>query len=149
MNSEDVAALVRKRLRQAEGVLRDARSLIDTGGTTESIVNRAYYAMFYAVLAALQSIRRAPRKHRGAISLFDTEFVLKGLFTKEMSTDLHRILESRQDIDYGAAEPPTDEPIDVEILYRKAAIFVQAVRDHLRSGKTGAFMAEPPHSGSQ
>jgi uncharacterized protein (UPF0332 family) len=127
------------RLRQAEGVLHDARSLIDVAGTRESIVNRVYYAMFYAVLAALQSVRRAPRKHRGAISLFDTEFVLKGIFTKEMSTDLHRIFESRQDIDYGTAEAPTDEPIDVEVLYNKAAVFVQAVRDHLLSGMSGSL----------
>jgi uncharacterized protein (UPF0332 family) len=125
------------RLRQAEGVLRDARSLIDVAGTRESIVNRVYYAMFYAVLAALQSIRRAPRKHRGAISLFDTEFVLKGVFTKEMSADLHRIFESRQDIDYGTAEGPADEPMDLEVLYSKAAVFVRAVRDHLLSGITG------------
>jgi len=138
MSSEDVAVLVRMRLRQAEGVLRDARSLIDVAGTRESIVNRVYYAMFYAVLAALQSVRRAPRKHRGAISLFDTEFVLKGIFTKEMSADLHRIFESRQDIDYGTAEAPTDEPIDVEVLYNKAAVFVQAVRDHLLSGMSGS-----------
>ena len=138
MSSEDVAVLVRLRLRQAEGVLRDARSLIDGSGTRESIVNRVYYAMFYAVLAALQSIRGAPRKHRGAISLFDTEFVLKGVFTKEMSADLHRIFESRQDIDYGTAEAPTDEAIDVEVLYNKAAVFVQAVRDHLLSGMSGS-----------
>jgi len=138
MSSEDVAVLVRKRLRQAEGVLRDARSLIDVAGTRESIVNRVYYAMFYVVLAALQSIRRAPRKHRGAISLFDTEFVLKGVFTKEMSADLHRIFESRQDIDYGTAEAPADEPMDLEALYSKAAVFVQAVKDHLLSGMSGS-----------
>jgi len=34
--------------------------------------------MFYAVLALLQKIGKVPRKHSGAISLFDTELVLKG-----------------------------------------------------------------------
>jgi uncharacterized protein (UPF0332 family) len=138
MSSEDVAVLVRLRLRQAEGVLRDARSLIDGSGTRESIVNRVYYAMFYAALAALQSISRAPRKHKGAISLFYTEFVVKGIFTKEMSTDLHRVFELRQDIDYRTVEPPAHEQVDVEVLYSKAAVFVRAVRDHLLSGMSGS-----------
>jgi uncharacterized protein (UPF0332 family) len=34
--------------------------------------------MFYAVLALLQKVGKVPRKHSGAISLFDTEFVRKG-----------------------------------------------------------------------
>jgi uncharacterized protein (UPF0332 family) len=46
-------------------------------------VNRAYYAMFYAVLALLQRIGRVPSRHAGVISLFDTEFVLKAAIPAE------------------------------------------------------------------
>jgi len=59
-----------------------------------SVINRAYYAMFYAVLALLQSIGKVAGKHTGAIGLFDTEFVLKGALSREMSRDLHNRVNS-------------------------------------------------------
>lgn len=61
--------------------------------------NRAYYAMFYAGVAALQSVPKAPSRHSGVISLFDTEFVLTGIFPKELSKDFHRAFELRQAAD--------------------------------------------------
>lgn len=127
--------LVRLRLDQAEGVLADAKCLLDGNGTMNSVVNRAYYAMFYATLAALQSVGRAPRKHTGVISLFDTEFVLKGVFAKEMSADLHNVFEFRQESDYRTVKPMPRER--AEVLYHKAVHFVHAVRNHLLSDMAG------------
>ena len=53
------------------------------------LFNRAYYAMFYAVLAlaALKDI--AISKHTHAVAFFDKEFVHKGIFPKELSRALH------------------------------------------------------------
>jgi uncharacterized protein (UPF0332 family) len=39
--------------------------------------------MFYAALALLQTTGKVPRRHRGVLSLFDTEFVLKGVSQKD------------------------------------------------------------------
>jgi len=51
MTSEDSKTLIRYRLSQAEESLEDARILMEAGRTPRSIINRCYYAMFYAALA--------------------------------------------------------------------------------------------------
>jgi uncharacterized protein len=56
--------------------------------------------MFYAGLALLQKASKTPSKHTDVIDLFDTEFVLKGIFPKELSRDLHKAFELRQVSDY-------------------------------------------------
>jgi len=84
MKEEEVANLIKYRLEQAQTALEDARFLLEGDRSPQSIVNRAYYAMFYAVLALLQKIGKVPSKHTGVISIFDTEFVAKDIFKKEM-----------------------------------------------------------------
>ena len=104
MKSDDLAVLIRYRMEQARIALDDAKYLIDGGRSPQSIVNRAYYAMFYAVLALLQKTGKVPSKHTGAISLFDTEFVKKRIFPKALSKYLHRAFEQRQVFDYKIIE---------------------------------------------
>jgi uncharacterized protein (UPF0332 family) len=94
---ERTSELVRLRLEQVRSTLNDAVVLAEGGGTPKSIINRAYYAMFYAVLALLQSIGKVAGKHTGAIGLFDNEFVLKGALSRELSRDLHRAFDARQE----------------------------------------------------
>jgi uncharacterized protein (UPF0332 family) len=93
MNPEDIRQLVQARIGQAVESLEDAQTLLEAGRSGRSIVNRSYYSMFYGVLALLQTINRIPRKHQSAISFFDREFVHKGLLTRELSADLHRVFE--------------------------------------------------------
>ncbi len=95
----------------------------------QSIINRAYYAMFYAALALLQKIGKFPSKHTGVISLFDTEFVLPGIFPKEFSKDFHKAFELRQIFDYRPFERSSPEM--AETFLEKAFRFVTAVKEFL------------------
>ena len=52
MMSDNIQALVRSRLEQADDALNAARILLEQH-SGRAAVNRAYYAMFYAVLALL------------------------------------------------------------------------------------------------
>jgi len=52
--------LVGYRLQRAIETLRDAHLLFEQGGSLWSVINRAYYAMFYAVLALLISVGEGP-----------------------------------------------------------------------------------------
>ena len=70
MITENIQALVVYRLEQADESLDAARILLDKT-LDRSAINRAYYAMFYAVLALLATRKRETSKHGGAISLFD------------------------------------------------------------------------------
>lgn len=134
MSADDVALLVHLRLEQARQALEDARLLLEAGRPPLGIVNRCYYAMFYAVLALLQRVGRTPRKHAELISLFDKEFVKKGAFTKQESKDLHRVFELRQVSDYRAAEPITRK--ETAEAFAKAERFVRVIGEHLSSGSS-------------
>lgn len=96
----DKRALIQYRLDQAREVLKDAHALYDIERTPISIVNRAYYSMFYAVLALMVSINKDTSKHTGALSFFDEYFVKQKVFPKEMSELIHNAFESRQEGDY-------------------------------------------------
>jgi len=130
MKNREQQILMQHRLDQARASLEEANILFAHGKTTIGAVNRAYYAMFYAVIALLQQVGKIPRKHSGAIGLFDSEFVKKGLFPKELSHHLHRAFESRQISDYHAVEPISRE--DTQEILRNAKGFVQAIDKYLK-----------------
>jgi len=131
MRCEEIDTLVRRRLEQEQIALADARFLLAGSRSAQSIVNRAYYAMFYAVLALLQKTGRVPSKHSGAISLFDTGFVLRGLVPKQLSRDLHKAFEARQIADYKVVESVSIEK--AEETLKNAEHFVQTVSAYLGS----------------
>jgi len=60
MSREEIQALVNYRLEQAQTALEDGKFLLEGGRSLQSIVNRTYYAMFYAALALLQKIGKVP-----------------------------------------------------------------------------------------
>jgi uncharacterized protein (UPF0332 family) len=131
MKDDEILILIQYRIKQAEESLGDAKALLNAGRSPRSIINRSYYAMFYAVLALLQKIGKVPRKHSGVISLFDTEYVMKGLFSKELSRDLHDIFNLRQVSDYQVIDPVTLD--DAETALTRSKSFVEAVRKYLMS----------------
>lgn len=129
MKEEDIASLINYRLEQAQTALNDARFLLYGDRSSQSVLNRAYYAMFYAALALLQKIGKVPSKHSGVISLFDTEFVMKGIFSKNLSRDFHRAFELRQMSDYQTVKTvPTER---AEETLNNAVHFVEAVKKYL------------------
>jgi uncharacterized protein (UPF0332 family) len=131
MRDEETKTLVEYRLGHAQATLEDAKYLRAGRRSTHSIINRAYYAMFYAALALLQKTAQVPSKHTGVIGLFDSEFVLKGLFPKEMSKALHRAFDLRQASDYRVRQSVPIETVDE--LLGQADEFVQKVRGYLTS----------------
>jgi uncharacterized protein (UPF0332 family) len=129
LKDKDLFELIRYRLEQAQVALDDAKFLLEGKRSPQSIVNRFYYAMFYAALALLQKLGKIPSKHAVVISLFDTEFALKGIFPKELSKDFHKAFELRQVCDYRVMEPLS--PKKAEEVWNKAVLFVDAVKKYL------------------
>ncbi len=72
MKEDEIQTLIHYRLDQAMSSMDDAKYLLEGHRDPRSIINRSYYAMFYATLALLQKLGKVPRKHTGVISLFDT-----------------------------------------------------------------------------
>jgi uncharacterized protein (UPF0332 family) len=100
MNEEQLKILIRYRIQQSEETLREAEILFNEK-SYRGAINRAYYAMFYSVLALLSTKKLGTSKHSGALSLFDKEFVKSGIFPKEFSKSLRLAFDQRQIHDYG------------------------------------------------
>lgn len=129
MNSEPLRALLQHRLEQAQETLREAAILQDAAAY-RGAVNRAYYAMFYALLALLATKQLGTAKHSGAIGLFDREFVKTGIFPVELSRALHLAFDQRQSSDYG--EWNVLEAREAKMTVSDARQFVAAVESYLR-----------------
>lgn len=115
------------RLQQADESLEEARILLDAGHCRGAL-NRAYYAMFYAlqILAIQHSVSFS--KHSGIISYFDREFVKTGIIDKKFSKWLHRLFDMRQDADYGELYVPTEKQCREALSH--AEEFVRRIREY-------------------
>lgn len=126
---EELLALIRYRLTEAEDSIEEAKVLLKEGMSMRAVINRLYYAMFYAVLALLQAKQLGTSKHIGSISLFDREFIKTGIFDKNMSKSLHRAFELRQKGDYMEDAEVTQK--DVDDILPQAIDFVKNIKDYL------------------
>ena len=93
-------ALIAYRMERAQQTLQTAQLLDEQNADTASVVNRAYYAIFYAALAMLATIGEETSKHSGVIALFDRHFIKTGALPKEIGKFLHTAFDMRQTADY-------------------------------------------------
>lgn len=122
-------ALIKYRLEQAKEALSDAVFLLDNDRGLRSVVNRIYYAMFYAVLALLVKEPFQGSKHSGVISYFNRHFIKEGKFPSEMGKYLNLAFEARQESDYKEFSELTED--NVKELMANAKTFVEEVKKHL------------------
>ncbi len=113
---EAIVALVHYRMEQALSAIEDAKCLEGGAGSPRSIINRSYYAMFYALLALLLVEGKSYSRHSGVIAAFDTLFVRPGRLPKSLSADLHKVFELRQEHDYKITSNPSDTEAHNTIL---------------------------------
>lgn len=130
MNQDEaITTLIKYRMEQANRAIEDARCLEVGNGSPRSIINRAYYAMFYAVLALLLREGKSYSKHSGVIGAFDTGFIRTGLLPKELSSNLHKLFELRQEHDYKIIYEP--DPEEASDAIETAERFVKAIEQFL------------------
>jgi uncharacterized protein (UPF0332 family) len=128
MIEERLRELIALRMQQAGETLHEAR-ILQAEHASRGAVDRAYYAMFYAVLALLATKGLGSSKHSGTISLFDREFVKPGDLPKELSRSLHLAFERRQQADFGELLQ-LNEPAAIRAI-EEAEIFLREVRAYL------------------
>ena len=124
----DRETLLRYRIKQAEETLADAEAMKKGGLSARSIVNRAYYAMFYAVLGIFlkANVILKTSKHSGIISMFDQVFVLGGKIDRELSRSLHKMFNARQAADYKELVEISSE--DAEDAIKAAKLFIEEIK---------------------
>jgi len=96
-------------LELAREFLRDAKYLLDKGAL-RSASSRAYYCMFHAARAILESLGESPKTHKGTISLFGEKVIKGNLMDKVFGIYLSQGYRERQSADYdGMILPEEDE----------------------------------------
>jgi len=118
------------RLQQARETLQEAEGLYSMS-LWRGTINRAYYAMFYAVLALTVLRQQVTSKHSGVLAFFDREFVKTGIFPKELSHSFHRAFESRQTNDYGEIFTLSEE--EAKQILEEARNFVSSIESYIHS----------------
>lgn len=121
--------LARYRLKQAAESLDEAEFLLSGKMSPRSIINRSYYAMFYAVLALLVNEPYASSKHTGVLAYFNKNFIKSGLLPEALGRSLNKAFELRQRGDYREYIEMTHE--QVAPFIGEARSFIAAVRAHL------------------
>jgi uncharacterized protein (UPF0332 family) len=99
-----------------------------------TVVNRAYYAMFYSANAILATKGLERSKHSGVIAAFRQQFVKTGIIELRMSRVYGEALDERHTADYEL------EPLDFDTASRNlmhAVEFVTQIERYLR--ETGAI----------
>lgn len=126
--------LALNRLQQAEESVEEAEYLFDGNKSPRSIINRAYYAMFYAVLAVLIFEKYSSSKHSGVLSYFNSHFVKTELIPRELGRAVNKAFDMRIRGDYREQVILTRE--QVAPFLDLAEKFISAVRGYLKnSGK--------------
>lgn len=121
---QEIIDLVKYRLEKAKNTLTDATKYIDDA-TTESTVNRIYYAMFYAVNALMIAKGLSSSKHSGVRALFNKEIVNKGLIERQWGEFYSDMFDRRQKGDYSDFVKFKKE--DVENWLKKAEEFIAVI----------------------
>lgn len=126
MTDKDV--LFAYRLKQAEETLADAERMLQGNFSPRSIINRAYYSMFYAILALFlnRDIHLKTSKHSAIISIFDREFIHSGEVDRKFSKMLHKLFDLRQECDY--KELVEISVKDVVEHVKDAKVFMEAIK---------------------
>jgi uncharacterized protein (UPF0332 family) len=116
------------RMRQTEETLAEAVRMLDSGFSPRSIVNRAYYAMFYAVLALFihADTPHKTSKHSGVIGIFNKEFIHTGKLDARFAKMFYDLFDERMELDYRDFAEVSEE--DACNAVSSAREFVSAIK---------------------
>jgi uncharacterized protein (UPF0332 family) len=131
--------LSKHRIQQAEESLDEAKYLLTGRKSLRSVINRAYYAMFYAVLALLVYEPYASSKHSGVLGYFNKRFIKEGIFSENMGRSINKAFDLRQRGDYREYAALGYE--QVVPFIEEASVFIGSVRDYLLQKVWSAFDA--------
>ena len=132
--SDELAALVQYRLEQADAALNDAKYLLDGCRSPHSIINRAYYAMFYIAEALLSEQGLSFSKHTGVHGAFGEHFAKTGRLDPKFHRWLLDAFDYRITGDYDTA--PATPPAVVQTLLAQAGEFLGEARRFIAAGPT-------------
>ena len=120
---------IARQMESAEEALSGVELLLDNNHLN-AVANRAYYAMFYAAMAALMLSRGdLPRTHGGVTNQFGLHYVRTGIIDSEIADKLQDTYELRRKSDYELYAYFAEDEIREAVQNTRA--FVSAIRGAL------------------
>ncbi|MBI3413646.1 MAG: HEPN domain-containing protein [Candidatus Aenigmarchaeota archaeon] len=119
---EKIKKFIKEELAVSERRLEAAKVLLERRMLEDS-VNRAYYSIFYAAKAMLNSLGYDAKTHSGMISEFGLRIIKEKLADKGMGVTLRRAFELRETSDYQIGA--IIEESEVESLLKGAKTFLE------------------------
>lgn len=133
INKEKRVLLAKYRLEQAKESIDEAEYLYSGNKSSRSVMNRIYYAMYYAVLALIIFEKFISSKHSGVLSFFNKNFIKEGVFPIEMGRWINKAFELRQTGDYREYVQLARDQVEPYIGFAKS--FVKEVEEFLEKNK--------------
>ena len=128
----DKQTLFEYRKKQSEDTINDAKIMLDQNLSPRSIINRAFYAIFYCILSLFikADVTVKTSKHTGIIGLFDKEFINTEKIEKEYSKILHTLFDDRQELDYKELIEVNKQ--DAVEAVNKAKEFIKYINNYIK-----------------
>lgn len=130
MTDKSITALVDYRMEKSRESIKAARLMVNEKMLTFAM-NRIYYAMFYAVQAALGKKAVSFSKHSQVKGYFNREFIKSGTLPIDMGRLYNKAFEYRQKFDYVDFAVPEEDMV-LEYI-EKAEQFVISINNYLKS----------------
>ena len=130
MTIENQQDYIDYRLQKADESFADAE-LLAKNGRWNAVVNRLYYACFYAVIALLLSKDIKSTTHDGGRNQFGLHFIKTGIIDKKFGKHFTKLFDLRQKGDYGDLYD-YDEVI-AEPLIPMTKEFIEEIKRHIVS----------------
>ena len=126
LSSKEKIDLSTYRLEKAKGMLKDAKSLFDSGAFGSS-ANRSYYAILSAARSLLVLRGIDAESHDGVKTMLSKEFIKPGLLPKDFGETFRSVQGRRVDSDYGDyVDIGKDEAVD---SLNRAETFVKKIEE--------------------
>jgi len=119
---------IKYRFQRAEESLDDAMLLAENG-RWNTVVNRLYYACFYAVISLLLKNNIETQTHDGARTQFSLKFIKTDLVDKKYGKLYTKLFDYRQKGDYGDLFDYDEETVKPLIIPVKE--FLAEIKKHL------------------
>jgi uncharacterized protein (UPF0332 family) len=110
LSNEERRIMVELELERAEKIVEQFETLREQQ-YWDTLVNRMYYAAFHAVCALLIHNAMNVHTHRGALSIFNKEFVRTGVFTADEGHLFSKLEGLRERGDYNCFVDATEDEI--------------------------------------
>ena len=109
----------------------EARYLLAGNKSPRSVINRAYYSMFYSILALLIFEPYSSSKHSGVLSYFNRRFIKGDIISRDIGRAVNKAFDIRQRGDYREQVSITSTQVTPYIDW--ADKLIDSVRDLLKS----------------